>query len=286
MRRAVLPVLVSAFVVVLSATSAAAQATGATAPPAVVQPEAERSDPDVVVDPMQPEFTIGALPTTLRMPDGKWAFRVTHRFTRNLGQGDFGDLASNLFGLDGGSQIGLELRYGLRSGTQIGVHRTSDRSIQLFVQQNVLSERREHPVGLDLLATVEGADNLSEDVLSVLGVVVSKNAGRRAAVYVEPLLAVNANPFHTGDDHTLIIGLGGRLRAGRTMYLFAEYAPRVAGYRAFADQITFGFERRTGGHLFQLNVGNGFGTTLGQVARGAVAYDQWFLGFNLSRKFF
>ena len=31
------------------------------------------------------------------------AFRVTHRFTRPLGQGDFGNLAEDLFGLDSGA---------------------------------------------------------------------------------------------------------------------------------------------------------------------------------------
>src|SRR5687767_9874170 len=104
--------------------------------PATPQPAPERNDPDVRVDPLQPDFSLAALPTTLRMPARKWAFRVTHRFTRNLGQGDFGDALSNLFGLDGGSQVGMELRFGLRRGTQIGVHRTSDRSIQLFGQQD------------------------------------------------------------------------------------------------------------------------------------------------------
>lgn len=278
--------VLSAFATLTLPAFVAAQTPDPTTPPGAVQPDPERNDPDIVVDPMQPDFTVGALPTTLRMPTGKWAFRVTHRFTRNLGQGDFGDLASNLFGLDGGSQVGLELRYGLRPGMQIGIHRTSDRSIQLLVQQNLLNERSDDRFGLDVLATLEGADNLSEDHLGVIGLVLSKNAGRRAAVYVEPLVAINANPFETGDDHTVMLGLGGRLRAGRTTYFFAEYTPRLAGYRPFADQITFGFERRTGGHLFQLNVGNGFGTTLGQVARGGIANDQWFLGFNLSRKFF
>jgi hypothetical protein len=32
---------------------------------------------------------------------------VTHRFTRSLAQGDFGDLAGDLFGIDSGAQIGL-----------------------------------------------------------------------------------------------------------------------------------------------------------------------------------
>jgi len=63
-------------------------------------PDPDRSDPDVRVDALQPDFNLVALPTTLRMPAHKWAFRVTHRFTRPLGDGDFGDLVSDFFGFD------------------------------------------------------------------------------------------------------------------------------------------------------------------------------------------
>jgi hypothetical protein len=245
-----------------------------------------QNSPDVRIDPLQPDFNLAALPTTLRMPGGKWAFRVTHRFTRNLGQGDFGDLASDLFGLDGGGQIGLEVRMGLRDGTQLGIHRTSDRAIQLFVQHNILDQRGGDRFGLDAIVTLEGDDNLSEHHQSALGVAMSKAVANRATVYVEPLVVFNANPFETGDEHTLMLGLGGRLRVTRSMYLMAEITPRLAGYDADANQVTFGVESRAGGHLFQINVGNGLGTTFGQLARGGAAYDQWFLGFNISRKFF
>src|SRR5688500_15374956 len=108
--------------------------------PVPAQPEPERSDPDVLVDPLQPDFTLATLPTTLRMPAGKFAFRVTHGLTRDLGEGSFGDTVSDLFGLDGGSQVALELRYGLLPGTQVGVHRTSTRAIQIFAQQNFLNQ--------------------------------------------------------------------------------------------------------------------------------------------------
>lgn len=249
-------------------------------------PEPERSDPDVLVDTLQPDFNLAALPTTLRMPAGKWAFRVTHRFTRNLGLGDFGDAASNLFGLDGGSQVGMELRFGLRRGTQIGVHRTSDRSIQLFGQQSILNERDGGPIGLDAIATLEGEDNLSERHKSTVGVAASKRIGRVAALYAEPLIVLNANRSGVGDEHTFMVGLGGRFRVRPAIYLLAEYTPRLGGYQPSADQITFAIESRAGGHLFQINVGNGFGTTFGQLAGGGIDYDQWFLGFNLSRKFF
>ncbi|HVL67579.1 MAG TPA: DUF5777 family beta-barrel protein [Vicinamibacterales bacterium] len=276
MRRARHAVVLAALLAALGPLHAAAQ----TPDPAPV-----RSDPDVVLDPLQPDFTLAALPTTLRMPAGRWAFRVTHRFTRNLASGSFGDHASSLFGLDGGAQIGLEVRIGVAAGTQLGIHRTSDRAIQLFVQQNLLSERRDAPFGADVLVTLEGDDNLSEHHQTAIGAVLSKYLGRRAAVYAEPLVVVNANPLAAGDAHTLMLGLGARVRAGASRYLFAEVVPRLAGHRPAAHQFTVGFESRAGGHLFQLNAGNGWGTTLGQLARGGIP-DQWFLGFNISRKFF
>ena len=48
----------------------------------------------------------------------------------------------------------------------------------------------------------------------------------------------------------------------------------------------FACPERAGGHSFQLNFSNGFGTTMGQLARGGTANDDWYLGFHISRKFF
>lgn len=246
-----------------------------------------RSDPDIPVDALQPEFNLAALPTTLRMPAGKWAFRVTHRFTRPLGQGDLGDLLGDAFGLDGGGLIGLEVRYGLLPGTQIGVHRTSDRAIQLFGQHNFMNERDGGPIGLDAIVTLEGDDNLSEHHQTALGLLISRKAGRLAALYAEPIFVVNSNPFeNAGDEHTLMLGLGARVRVRPSTYIVGEFTPRLAGYDAGEHQISLGVEARAGGHLFQINFSNGFGTTLGQLSRGTLSYDDWYLGFNIARKFF
>lgn len=269
----------------LAPAAAVAQDPAAQNPPAT-QTQPEASDPDVRLDPMQPDFALGGLPTTLRMPRGKWAFKVTHRFTREVGEGDFGDLASDLFGLDGGSQVGLELRYGLFPGTQIGVHRTSDKTTQLFLQQSLLTQRSGRPIGLDAIVTLEGWDNLTEQRQSALGLILSRNLGRVAAVYVEPMFIANTNPFSTGDEHTVMLGLGTRIRVRPATYLTAEYAPRLAGYDPNDSQIGFGIEMRAGGHLFQINLSNGWGTTLGQLATGGIDNDNWYLGFNLARKFF
>jgi hypothetical protein len=275
-------------VCVLVPLTASAQTPSAQTPTTQAPPpdQPDESDPDARVDALQPDFNLAALPTTLRMPVHKLAFRVTHRFTRSLGQGDFGDLVSDLFGFDSGAQIGLELRYGLMRGTQVGVHRTSDRTIQIFGQHSFWTERDGKAIGLDGIATLEGGNNLQEHHKSTLGAIVSRNVSRYAALYAEPMFVINSSPFETGDQNTLMLGLGTRLRVRPSMYLVGEITPRLAGFDLGAQQMSFGVEGRAGGHLFQLNFSNGFGTTLGQIANGTFNYDNWYIGFNISRKFF
>ena len=64
-----------------------------------------------------------------------------------------------------------------------------------------------------------------------------------------------------------------------------EAAPRI-GNAPGKTYLSFAVEKRAGGHSFQINFSNNFGTTLNQIAQGAVDYDVWYLGFNISRKFF
>lgn len=248
-----------------------------------------QDDPDRDLNPIQPDFTIVTLPTNLRVPRLKSAFRVTHRFTRPLGTGDFGSLVENLFGLDSGAFIGLEYRFGLMRGLQVGVHRTSDRTIELFGQHDVMQQGGSRPISLGVIASVDGTNNFRETYSPALGVVISRLLGRVGAVYVEPIWVHNArlSPLEPGDDDdAFLLGLGARLRVRPTVYLVGEFIPRVAGHDPGVDHATFGVEKRAGGHTFQLNFSNSFGTTIGQLARGGRSNDDWFLGFNISRKFF
>ena len=59
----------------------------------------------------------------------------------------------------------------------------------------------------------------------------------------------------------------------------------MAGYSPGAEHVTVGLEKLVGGHVFQINVSNGVGTTISQIARGG-SRKNWYLGFNISRKFF
>src|SRR5882762_7536036 len=103
----------------------------------------------------EPDFTLVSLPTSLRLPKFKSAFRVTHRFTRPLGQGDFGDLLGDMFGIDSGAVIGLEYRFGIVPGGQVGIHRTSDKTIEFFGEYGVLRQGPRSPLEVAVLASVE-----------------------------------------------------------------------------------------------------------------------------------
>ncbi len=253
------------------------------------QAAAPEDDPDLDVDPLQTDFTLITLPTTLRMPRGKSAFRVTHRFTRPLGQGDFGNLLEDFFGIDSGAVIGLEYRVGIMRGAHAGIRRTNDRTIEFFTEYNVLQERDSKPVGLSVLASIDGTNNFRDSYTPGLGVVVSRSLPGAGTVYIEPIWVNNSNPLPSelaDDNNTFLLGLGTRLRLRPSVYLVGEIVPRVAGYDPGVNHASLAVEKLLGLHVFQFNFSNGFGTTTGQVARGGTASDDWYLGFSISRKFF
>jgi cytochrome c oxidase subunit II len=258
-------------------------------------------------DPAEPDFTVATLPTTARLTRHRMAFRVTHRFTRPLGQGDFGDLASDLFALDSSAVVGMELRFAPTGRAQVGVYRTNDRTIELFAQHSVATQSDRFPVSVALHGSIEGQDNLGLSDPSPgletqyspqVSLVLSRRLGDRGAVYVEPSWIGNTNihPDRPGvDDGNLLLNLGLRYGIGHGMYAVAAVAPRIAGYEPLradgsgsAPAMSFALEHRVGGHMFQLNVSNTIGTTPAQFARAqdnALASD-WYLGFGISRKFY
>lgn len=264
----------------------AGSVTGNPPAPGAVAATATAED-DLEIDALEPDYVVVNLPTTARLPRHKLVFRLTHRFARGLSEGDFGDLLADFFGFDGGAQIGIDLRFGLFRATQLGVYRTSDRTTSFFVAQGLLREGKA-PVSLQADLALEGQDNFSEEYSPRIGLTLSRRLGERAALYVSPAFVGNTNLFDAagGDDSSLVLGLGARLRlAGRTS-LLAEYHPRIAGFDGDNPAlVAFGIEHTVGGHAFQLNVSNDLGTTPAQIARGQQGKEDWFIGFNLARKF-
>jgi Membrane bound beta barrel domain (DUF5777) len=83
-----------------------------------------------------------------------------------------------------------------------------------------------------------------------------------------------------------MVGLGARLRVRPTVSVVAESAPHVSGFRPEVNHGSLAIEKCAGGHVFQLNASDSFATTMGQIARCGPPSNSWYLGFNISRKFF
>ncbi len=261
---------------------------GAAAPSnAAADAEEQDDDPDVDINRAQPDFTLVNLPTTLRLPARKSAFRITHRFARPLGDGSFSDLLADGLGTDAGAVIGFEYRFGIMKATQVVFHRTNNRTIQFMLQREVVGQSDSFPVGISVFGSAEGTNNLQDSYSPAVGVLLSREVSDRAALYVEPFWVNNTNPLPeelVDDNNSLLVGLGARLRFTNSLYGVFELTPRVNGFDPGKTQVGAGIEMRAGGHSFQINVGNRFGTTFGQMARGGT--NDWYLGFNISRKFY
>ncbi len=256
------------------------------AAPALAQDDSD----DAVFRPAEPDFTLIALPTGLPLPKYKSAFRVTHRFTRPLGSGDFGDFVEDGFGIDSGAQIGLEYRFGIVPHGQIGFYRTSNRTIELFAQYDVLPQGHTFPVDVSAFASIDGTNNFrgNGSKTPAIGAIVSRRIGEHAAVYAEPLWVNNSNPLPkevVDHNNTFMVGLGARVRVRPSVYVVGEVTPR-SGFKPGENQMAFAVEKHVGGHMFQLNFSNSFGSTIGQIAIGGPASKDWFMGFNITRKFF
>jgi uncharacterized beta barrel domain-containing protein DUF5777 len=209
--------------ILCSALQARAGAQEALASAKVLAPETASAPAvdDVAVDRAEPDFVVITLPTTLRLPRHRAAFRVTHRFDRPLGEGDFGDLAADFFGFDAGATIGLEFRFGLFTGTDIGFYRTSERTIRFFGQQEIVRQGSA-PVGVAVTAGVEGLDNFQEEYSPQVGVVLSRKLGTKGALYAVPQWVGNTRRTPTsGDDSTFLLGLGARIRVRESVALVA-----------------------------------------------------------------
>jgi hypothetical protein len=241
----------------------------------------------------EPDFTLIGLPTALRLPTFKSSFRVTHRFTRPLND-DFGDVFADFFGLDSGASIGLEYRFGIVKNGQVGILRNNNKTIQFLGQYSVLRQTAGSPLDVSAVVTIEGTNNFKDSYSPSVGAIVSRTVGTVAALYVEPIWVNNTStlPSELVDDNsTFMVGIGARVRIRPTVYLVGEFAPRtgntdVAPGQPGVSHGSFGIEKRAGGHMFQVNFSNAFGTTMANIARGGGEQNDWYLGFNISRKFF
>ena len=247
-----------------------------------------QADDDARLRPVEPDFSIVNLPTTLPLPVHAANFHLTHRFNDNLiAKGtDFGDHLSGLFGLDSGANIGLEFRYGVMRHLQAIVQRTSiSKTIQFSGKYDGWRQSATLPVSISAIVSVEGDNNFRQHYSPALGAVISRTFDERVALYAMPMWVHNTPASFQGNRDTGLLGLGGRLRVLSTTSIIAEVLPRIGGYVLRNPEFGFGIEKRVGAHVFALTFTNTPTTTYRQMALGGNP-NTLNLGFNLTRKFY
>jgi hypothetical protein len=294
-------VIAAIFLFVVSATAGAQPPPDPQDPPGVVITKATpmADDDPAALDPLEPDFSLVSLPTTLRLPRHGGDFHLSHRFNLNLVCGDtesecLSTRVGGLFGLDSGANIGLEFRFGIMRNLQAVVLRTSlSQTIQLSLQYDAWHENADHPLSISGIAAIEGDHNLCANTPDTqetryspsLGLIVSRKVAGRLMAYLEPFWIHNTAGEGLPTRDTGMIGVGGRLRLSSTVNLVGEVAPRVSGLALRDPQFGFALEKRVGGHVFSLTFTNNPGTTFRQISSGGNP-DTLNLGFNLSRKFY
>jgi hypothetical protein len=275
--------------IVMGGGTAFAQ-TPAAAPSTPTAPQPARAssadDDDSALRPLEPDYTLVNLPTTLPLPAHKSDFHLTHRFNGNLRAGTFGDDAASLFGLDEGATISFEYRYAIARHVELAASRTNfNRTIELSGKYDAFHQTASNPIGVSAVVSVEGVNNFRTQYAPALGASISRSVLHTVELYAVPVWVHNSAASTGIVRDTGFVGLGGRVRLLSTVYVSAEVSPRVAGYVIGDAEYGFAVEKRVGGHVFALTFTNTPATTFAQLGRGGFPASLY-LGFNLSRKFF
>jgi len=266
-------------------------------PPATTTAQTPDEDDDSKLRPLDPDFTVVNLPTTLPLPfHSAGNFHLTHRFVGvNWRRDDFETVANNLFGFDGPAIIQLEYRIAVMKHLEAIVARTNfDRTVQFSAKYDAFHEGAARPIGVSLLASVEAGNNFRPHNANGLdvgyspgfGVALSRTLGTVASVYVDPIFVHNTQPIGIADrQNTFFVGVGARVRIVPGFFVVGEVSPRVSGYKQGDSELAFALEKRVGGHVFSLVLANTQATTFAQIARGGNP-ETLYIGFNLARKFY
>ena len=282
MTRSSVSTVLALFLVFAASTGAPVYAQ----PPAAPSATPASDDDDEKLRPLEPDFSLVNLPTTLPLPVHAGNFHLTHRFNENLRHDSFGTQASNLFGLDQGATIQFEYRFGVMKHLEAIASRTNvDRDIQFGAKYDAFHQSGSTPIGFSAIVSVEGGNNFQARYAPALGAVVSRTVADAAAVYVTPVWAHNTFPGTGIMRDTFYVGIGARVQIVPALYLVGEVTPRAGGFAPGDAEFAFSLEKRVGAHLFSVTFANTAATTYGQIARGGNP-ESLYLGFNLARKFF
>ena len=208
------------------AAGATGSATRGTGTRRVGTDSADRADDDddASFRPLEPDYTLINLPTTLPLPLHKGNFRLTHRFNGNLRSGTSAIrpaiCSASTRARRSASSIDSRSSSTSRSWR---IARTSTARFELYGKYDALHEgTASSPLGLSAIVSVEGTNNFRQEYAPTIGASISRSVAGVAEVYAVPMWMHNVAAATGVMRDTGIIGVGGSVRVRPALYLTAE----------------------------------------------------------------
>ena len=227
------------------------------------------------------------LPTTTTPDKGDFLVRIAHRFSDRVEEG-FDDL----LGLDSYANIFLGVGYGITDNLAVSIGRARfDKEFELAADWLVAEQGKGagFPISIALHGGVDlVTESLPDEAKLFAMVSLSRQLTRRLSVLVVPAFVTNANHWDLNPESSFSLGLGARYMIFKEFSIIAEWVPVLAGYGDVEGGWGLGFEKKIGGHVFQVFINNALGLTAAQVLPGGdyrLGDFDFRIGFNIFRKF-
>ncbi len=246
--------------------------------------------------------TLLSLPTSYIPSDGTWEIKFTHRFTQSADQGSGSDRLHSLFGLDGGSDVGFGLAWVARRDLEFSVIRSNTLDDLEFAGKYVMLQQAQAiPVGITLRggADIRTERDLNDRYSLFAQAVVSRQFGRRAAIFIIPSFATNAGRTSVGGqsgalfEHAFNLPIGFAYMLRPPLSLVGEIIPPNMDLDDSMEadpSWSIGLKRAIGGHFFELMVTNNPATLVDQYISSTyvgvpLESGNIHIGFNIERRF-
>jgi hypothetical protein len=229
---------------------------------------------------------------------GVLEFLISHRFGRvNSG-------FDQLFGLDE-SNIRFGFEYAINDKLTLALGRSSfEKTFDGYVKYRVLNQRtgvKPFPISVTLFGSAtqktikdylpENKPTFSERLTYTGQVLVARKINQNLSLQFMPTLVHFNTVPESNDPHDMVaLGLGTRIKISKRVSINAEYYYNLNPFESIdvKNSIAFGVDIETGGHIFQIILGNsvsmlekGFiAETTGSFFKGDIHF-----GFNISRAF-
>jgi len=253
-----------------------------------------------------PKLPIGdwflSLPSPNMPSAGTWEVKFTHRFNQSLDQGGFSDQVHSLFGLDTNADVVFGFSYALKPHLQVSLMRSNTNdTLEGAAKFVVWQQAPAVPFSISLRG---GADWRSEkdlgDRTSLFAqAIVSRQFGRKAALYVIPTVVTKAGRAVSGNSSGALfknafnVPIGIVVMLKPALSLVAEITPPN---RDLPDDMNadlgwaLGIKRQIGGHWFEILVTNSQASTADQYVTSTfqgtpLNSGDLHLGFNIERRF-